>query len=446
MRHNRPLFQCKLPDLPSTTPCIATSAQRAYSRTNLEPISPKSFQESIHQQKGHSLQLPNLPCAVSRAPHVYNFHIIRNLSRSSYTTVDLVQCHDTGRTLVLKAYNMFSNDSLFSKSLLLDKMNNREVSILKKVNHPNIVRLFDTFEDHENNRRYLVLQYVQGGALASDSSITGDPLPVSSVWGYFCDLVNAMEYLHELDIIHRDIKPSNLLLTSDDHVKLSDFGVSTDIYCNKRSAVALTGSAAFLAPELVSGYVDRAVKASDVWAAGVTLYFMLFGRLPFYDQQVFKIYRKICQDDVSFPLSIDPLLQHILLSMLDKNPKTRITAEELKTHPWMVCGPYKESITIRDQEVIDERQQHLSSHNSVHECSSTCIHRLLPTVFRSNLTGVDSFDSLHSDSPIKMSSSAHDLRLDSTVAHCWMDDECTTVITDDEEEDGLEHRFCVFDV
>ncbi|KAL0249254.1 hypothetical protein GEMRC1_004487 [Eukaryota sp. GEM-RC1] len=266
-----------------------------------------------------------------------------------------------------------------------------------------------------------------------------------------------MEYLHELDIIHRDIKPSNLLLTSDGHVKLSDFGVSIDITSNKRSAVALTGSSAFLAPELVSGYMARAAKSSDVWSAGVTLYFLLFGRLPFYDQQVFKVYRKICQDKVRFPPFIDPLLHHVLLSMLDKNPKTRITAEKLKTHPWMIYGPYNESITIINQEVFAERSRLLSPHNSVHECSSTCIHRLLPTVFRPDQTGLDTKDS---ESPLKMSSSATELRLDPTLTQCWADDDCTTVITDDEVDDcttvitddennDMEHQFKIhwtFDV
>ncbi|KAL0249015.1 hypothetical protein GEMRC1_004249 [Eukaryota sp. GEM-RC1] len=307
------------------------------------------------RSRSASLHEP-LACSVSSLD---SFKILKTLSRSKLSTVLLV-FHPILKTVVIKTYNLRSTSLVSSDTIMLEKMNQCEASILKKISHPNIVRLLDTFEDQDKNKRYLVLEYVQGGALASDSSVTGDPLPVSSVWGYFCDLANAMEYLHELNIIHRDIKPSNLLLTSDDHVKLSDFGVSTDISSQTQSAIALTGSSAFLAPELVSGYLARAGKSSDVWSAGVTLYFMLFGRLPFHDQQVINVYRKICHDDVTFPPFIDPLLEHFLLSMLDKNPKTRITAEELKTHPWMVCGPYKESITISDQDEIDEREKLLT--------------------------------------------------------------------------------------
>ncbi|KAL0241364.1 hypothetical protein GEMRC1_006599 [Eukaryota sp. GEM-RC1] len=169
-----------------------------------------------------------------------------------------------------------------------------------------------------------------------------------------------MNYLHDLNIVHRDIKPSNLLLTTDGHVKLSDFVVSIDITSNNRSSFALTGSLAFVAPELVSGYTDRAGKASDVWAAGVTLYFMLFGRLPFYDQQVMVVYRKICKDEPVFPQFIDPLLLNLLLSIFDKKPKTRTTANELMTHPWIIHGPCNDSITVTDPEVVGEREKLLN--------------------------------------------------------------------------------------
>ncbi|KAL0241214.1 hypothetical protein GEMRC1_006449 [Eukaryota sp. GEM-RC1] len=215
----------------------------------------------------HSTSLSQSPpCSVSSLDC---FKILRTLARSKLSTVFLGY-HPTLKTVVIKSYCLQLTSLDSSDSVLLKKMNDKEVSIQNKLCHPNIVRLLDTFEDHDNNKRYLVLEYVQCGALVSDSSITCDPLPVSSVWVYFCDLVNAMEYLHALNIIHRDIKPSNLLLTSDGHVKLSDFGVSTDICSQKQSAISLTGSSAFLAPELVSGYMNRGGKASDVCSAGVT--------------------------------------------------------------------------------------------------------------------------------------------------------------------------------
>ncbi|KAL0251353.1 hypothetical protein GEMRC1_000566 [Eukaryota sp. GEM-RC1] len=234
-----------------------------------------------------------------------------------------------------------------------------------------------------------------------------------------------------MNIVHRDIKPSNLLLTADDHIKLSDFGVSIDKTSNNQSAAALTGSSAFLAPEIVSGYVARASTSSDIWAAGVTLFYMVFGHLPFYDEQVFTLYRRICQKEPAFPPLIDPLLQHVLLSMLDKNPKTRITAEQLKTHPFVIHGPYKCSVTIEDQAVVEQRRALLSSHDSAHKCSSTCIHRLLPTVFKSEPNFSNSDDSNDLDSPLEKTCSAHDLPLGSLWSADWIDAD-TTIITDDD--------------
>ncbi|KAL0251741.1 hypothetical protein GEMRC1_000953 [Eukaryota sp. GEM-RC1] len=444
MKNRRPFVKSGLPLLNVPSSCQTTSAERHHRRTLLEPISPQQLPQLEQEQRRRHSYPPQIPSRQSRTPHVQNFSVVRNLSRSSCTNVDLVKCRFTNKIVVLKSYNMFSKNSLYSKSLLLDKMNQNEVSIMKKVNHPNVVRLLDTFEDDESNRRYLVIEYVKNGALVSDSSLTCQPFVLATAWRYFCDLVNALDCLHEVNIVHRDVKPSNLLLTSDDHIKLSDFGVSIDVTSNYQSDAALTGSSAFLAPELVSGYVARASKSSDIWAAGVTLFFLVFGRLPFYDQQVFRLYRKICHDEISFPPFIDPLLQHVLLSMLDKNPKTRITAEQLKVHPFVLHGPYKCSVTIRDQEILNQRKALLSPHDSVHNCSSACIHRLLPTVFQSIESDLDTDDSINREPSFKIKSPSNLLRFDSILSISWVDDDCTECVTDDEQE--FEYDFLGSDI
>ncbi|KAL0243204.1 hypothetical protein GEMRC1_005765 [Eukaryota sp. GEM-RC1] len=322
------------------------------------------------------------------------FKILKTLARSNLTTL-LLGYHPIYKKVVIKSYSLKSKSFMSSNAIMLEKMNQNEVSIMNQVNHPNIVRLLHSFENEENNKRYLILEYVPGGALVSDSFITCQPLPVSSAWVYFRDLINALDYLHELNIVHRDIKPSNLLSTADGRAKLSDFGVSIDITANNRSSFALTGSSAFLAPELVSGYMDRAGKASDVWAAGVTLYFMVFGRLPFYDQQVMVVYRKICQDEPVFPQFIDPLLLNLLLSIFDKNPKTRITANELMTHPWIIHGPYNDSITVTDPEVVGEREKLLNRPTPSLQHDSS-VHSLLEKAFAP--LSIDTFSSSRSPS------------------------------------------------
>ncbi|KAG8527926.1 uncharacterized protein KY384_006842 [Bacidia gigantensis] len=206
----------------------------------------------------------------------------------------------------------------------------------------------------------------------------------------FRDTVLGIEYLHYHGIIHRDIKPANLLWTSDYRVKISDFGVSylgkpiredegmsEDDKNNVDEALELAktvGTPAFYAPELCDpDYFDTEknlqrppiTQQIDVWALGVTLYGMVFGRLPFFDHNEFRMYEKIAHEEAFIPSvrlkgvshnnktpsdhnkrledvleyeAVDDTLMDLLKRLLAKHPSQRITLKEVKHHPWVVSG------------------------------------------------------------------------------------------------------------
>lgn len=135
----------------------------------------------------------------------------------------------------------------------------------------------------------------------------------------------ALEYCHECaNIIHRDIKPENILLDENDNVKLADFGVGyiMENGCDDLNSTA--GSSYFFSPEVCMGSNYKGRK-SDIWACGVSLYFMLFKRYPFTSSNHPDLYRKIQNSDPHYPASLDPDVKDLLKRLLEKDPDKRIT-------------------------------------------------------------------------------------------------------------------------
>ncbi|NXJ11343.1 KKCC2 kinase, partial [Odontophorus gujanensis] len=211
----------------------------------------------------------------------------------------------------------------------------QEIAILKKLDHPNVVKLVEVLDDPSEDHLYMG----KSPQLLPVMEIpTLKPLSEDQARFYFQDLIKGIEYLHYQKIIHRDIKPSNLLVGEDGHVKIADFGVSNEFKGADALLTNTVGTPAFMAPETLSE--TRKIfsgKALDVWAMGITLYCFVFGQCPFMDERILSLHNKIKTQTLEFPdqPEVTDFLKDLIMRMLDKNPESRISVPEIKLHPWV---------------------------------------------------------------------------------------------------------------
>ncbi|KAI7864198.1 kinase-like domain-containing protein [Spinellus fusiger] len=286
--------------------------------------------------------------------------MLQEIGRGVHGKVKLAQNTTTGHCVAIKIVDKHNRRRQLGYSLQSEHIYReseqkvrREIAILKKCVHPHVVRLLEVMDDPASRKIYMVLEYMRGGEILWRNK--DEPrLSVDRVRSIFRDVVSGLDYLHYQGIIHRDIKPANLLLTQDQVVKISDFGVSyfnqhlagdvgTDTRPMDRELAETAGTPAFFAPELCSVDIEghqehpeqRITKAIDVWALGVTLYCLLLGQCPFIAATEFELFDIIPREPLSFPDSfIDEQAKLLLEGLLDKNPKTQMTLEQV--HPWVI--------------------------------------------------------------------------------------------------------------
>mmetsp|Transcript_10248 Transcript_10248/g.16003 ORF Transcript_10248/g.16003 Transcript_10248/m.16003 type:complete len:327 (+) Transcript_10248:949-1929(+) len=157
-----------------------------------------------------------------------------------------------------------------------------------------------------------------------------EPLPIDKIKPYFVDLINGLEYLHHNRVLHRDIKPENLLVSKEGALKLADFGVSQHLSDEGDDMISKSaGTPAFMAPECcVPGAFHG--KLADIWACGVSLYFMVHGKCPYICGNVMKLYEMIQKDPIEYDESLPADLLECLKGMLNKDPSQRLNIEQIK--------------------------------------------------------------------------------------------------------------------
>ncbi|CAN6467022.1 unnamed protein product [Victoria cruziana] len=212
----------------------------------------------------------------------------------------------------------------------------REIRTLKLLNHPNVVRLYEVLAS--KTKIYMVLEYVTGGELFDKIALNGR-LKEREGLKLFQQLVDGVSYCHDKGVFHRDLKPENVLVDARGNIKISDFGLSALPQHFRDDGLLHTtcGSPNYVAPEVLAnrGY-DGAT--ADIWSCGVILYVILTGCLPFDDRNLAVLYQKIFKGEVMIPKWLSPGAQHMIRRILDPNPKTRITAAEIKEDKWFKQG------------------------------------------------------------------------------------------------------------
>ncbi|XP_076761677.1 uncharacterized protein LOC143429783 [Xylocopa sonorina] len=210
----------------------------------------------------------------------------------------------------------------------------REIALLKKLDHPNVVKLVEVLDDPDEDNLYLVFELVQRGEIFQVS--IDQPLDEETARKNFRDVVMGIEYLHYQRIVHRDIKPSNLLVDSDGRIKIADLGVSAELRASGELLCGPAGTPAFAAPETTTP-AHYSGTLCDVWSMGVTLYCLVTGRIPWDVGSITGIQEAIRTEPLKFPekpaLSQD--LRDLISRMLAKNPTERITLSEIKEDAWL---------------------------------------------------------------------------------------------------------------
>lgn len=169
----------------------------------------------------------------------------------------------------------------------------REIDVMKQLHHDNVVRVHEVIDDPQGTDLLMVLEYVEGGPLIKQRPDgSSDPIAERSARIYFRQVLMGLSYLHSHNVIHGDVKPDNLLLSASGTVKITDFGSAVVLQPGEEDILCrTTGTPAFLAPEVCSGHNFHG-KAQDLWALGVSLYAMVYGRLPFRGNTIWDLYER----------------------------------------------------------------------------------------------------------------------------------------------------------
>ncbi|KAG6574716.1 STE/STE11/CDC15 protein kinase [Phytophthora cinnamomi] len=209
-----------------------------------------------------------------------------------------------------------------------------EISLLRKLNHENIVKYHDTIKTQ--GYLYIVLEYMENGSLAQFVKKFGS-LSETLVAMYITQVLRGLAYLHEQGVLHRDVKGANILTTKDGLVKLADFGVAIKLN-ETQKANSVVGSPYWMAPEVIE--MAGWSSASDIWSVGCTIIELLTTKPPYFDlAPMAALFRIVQEDHPPLPQRMSPALHDFIMKCFMKEPRLRASAEELLAHPWIAQIP-----------------------------------------------------------------------------------------------------------
>ena len=232
----------------------------------------------------------------------------------------------------------------------------REIEILKNFNNLNIIKIYDIFQTEENH--YFIMEYCENGELFN-YIVKKQKLNEKEASYFYYQLINGLEYIHSKNVVHRDLKPENLLLGKGNILKIIDFGLS-NFFDGENLLSTPCGSPCYASPEMVSGN-DYNGFFIDVWSTGIILYAMIYGYLPFEDNDNEILFQKIANCDIEYPGLISKNARHLMEKIIVNDPDKRIKIQEIKNHPFYLQGKkvfkYQHPELLNDDESENQEKE-----------------------------------------------------------------------------------------
>ena len=258
---------------------------------------------------------------------INSFHLREKIGFGAFSSVYLAFDDQTQCSVAIKVITKGKIDS--------EKLK-REVELLKRLDHPFCVSFYEFLEDE--HFYYIVMEYVEGRTVFKLINMKG-ALPEWLCRHIFCQLISALEYLHDVKkLVHRDLKAENIMIDKYGNIRLIDFGLSNQFSENSNVLQTACGSPAYAPPEMFKGQPYN--STADLWSAGVVLFAMAVGKLPFEDQHMQKLIQKILTAEPNYPENLNPQLVDLLRRMLMKDRYCRMSIKKIRDHPWFTRYHY----------------------------------------------------------------------------------------------------------
>jgi serine/threonine protein kinase len=248
------------------------------------------------------------------------------LGSGSFGNVYLVRHNITQEEYAMKVVDKKKLNQLYGNSY--EQILN-EIRIHSKLDHENIIHLYNVSEDEENIK--IIMEYAQKGNLFDVIQKEKKGISEEKAYKYFIQIVNAVYYLHQHNIIHRDIKPENILISEDDTIKLCDFGWAKELTLENRKTFC--GTAGYMAPEIVTS--ENYGFGVDIWSLGNLLYEMIFGHSPFEGNNMNSIMINIKTKDLTYDKPISKECKNLIEKMLESNQQKRFKITDIFEHEFI---------------------------------------------------------------------------------------------------------------
>ncbi|OHT11147.1 CAMK family protein kinase [Tritrichomonas foetus] len=267
---------------------------------------------------------------------INQYKLIMQIGEGSFSKVFLAIDTNTSQFYATKRLHI----KKLSKTAIGVSQLNREILMMRKLNHPHIVSLHEVIHVKPSGVVYIIEDYADCGNLASIIK-SGVKFNNDQIRYIFRQIAEGVCYLHENGIVHQDLKPQNILMKHDGTALISDFGIGHTF----QSSAKVVGTPAFQAPELIdkcSAEDEISPGSEDIWSLGVTLYNLCFQRFPFSGQNVFEIVRSIMSSKLKMPEGCDPILWDLIIQMLNVDNRSRYNIHQVMAHEYVANAPQVE--------------------------------------------------------------------------------------------------------